>query len=150
MVQMVSDAGWATGAHTPSPGLSRLSVWLLAERCFADEHSSIRGQWTVVTPSRAPPRPRPRAVHGMSLAFIPTGPSGFAFFFTNEGTRTIVAVFPATGWQSQDHTSPSVQSPHCLCPDAGRGPELQAPAGVVCPWWPAVCSRSVQTWVSCL
>lgn len=116
----------------------------------ADEHSSIRGQWTEVTPSRAPPRPRPRAVHGTSLAFIPTGPSGFAFFFTNEGTRTIVAVFPATGGQSQDHTSPSVQSPHCLCPDAGRGPELQAPAGVVCPWWPAVCSRSVQTWVSCL
>lgn len=81
----------------------------------ADECSSIRGQWTVVTLSRAPPCPRPRAMHGTSLAFIPTGPSGFDFFFTNEGTRTIVTVFPATGWQSQDQTSPSLQSPHCLC-----------------------------------
>lgn len=42
-------------------------------------------------------------------------PRRLCLFFTNEGTRTIVIVFPATGWQSQDQTSPSVQSPHCLC-----------------------------------
>lgn len=140
MVQPVSDAGWAPQVLTLLPRGSHGFLFgsLLS---VADECSSVRGQWTVVARPERLPVPGPELCTARHWLSFPQAPPALTFFFTNEGTRTIVTVFPATGWQSQDQTSPSVQSPHCLCLDAGRGLSSRLLQGLPCPWRPAICSR---------
>lgn len=102
-------------------------------------------------------RPRPRAVHSTSLAFIPTGPTSFDPFLQMRALEPLSPFFRLQSGRARTkqvprckaRTASQARTPQpavTTCLGAGRGPELQAPAGGCCahgkcPWRPAVYSQ---------